>query len=178
MKRQNKWNNCFLAKSKSEKKMKICCITSHVQFFDRSKITQRGSWKNILTSLLRTWTLPTKLSSRLFYNLFVNSVISIFEEFRHRLLTVESRSHFCPRSYSRGWHNFLSVHDVVEFLLNFTQLILMLLSSRFYLQRQYNAVDFKISKDLQYVLLMADLIPVYDYTTLARYYIVELSSSG
>ncbi|XP_049817276.1 inactive dipeptidyl peptidase 10 [Aethina tumida] len=42
--------------------------------------------------------------------------------------------------------------------------------------RQYEVVDFKISNDLRYVLLISDVKNVYTYTTLARYYIYEIST--
>lgn len=40
-----------------------------------------------------------------------------------------------------------------------------------------NAVDFRVSSDLRYVLLIYDVSYVYIYTTLARYQVVEVSSS-
>lgn len=42
--------------------------------------------------------------------------------------------------------------------------------------RQYDAVDFKISSSLKYVLLVCDVKKVYKYTTLARYYIYEIQT--
>ncbi|GJQ82661.1 hypothetical protein Trydic_g19678 [Trypoxylus dichotomus] len=42
--------------------------------------------------------------------------------------------------------------------------------------RQYNALDFKTSKDLKYVLLITDISSVYDYTKLGRYYIFEVAT--
>lgn len=44
-------------------------------------------------------------------------------------------------------------------------------------QRQLNAVDFKVSSDLRYVLLISDITPVYKYTTLARYHVVEVATT-
>lgn len=46
----------------------------------------------------------------------------------------------------------------------------------FFRQRQLNAVDFRVSSDLRYVLLISDITPVYKYTTLARYHVVEVAS--
>ncbi|KAK9732357.1 Prolyl oligopeptidase family [Popillia japonica] len=42
--------------------------------------------------------------------------------------------------------------------------------------RQYNALDFKTSKDLKYVLLITDISPVYDHTKLGRYYVFEVAT--
>ncbi|XP_066258567.1 inactive dipeptidyl peptidase 10 isoform X2 [Euwallacea similis] len=42
--------------------------------------------------------------------------------------------------------------------------------------RQYEVVDFKFSNDLKFVLLISDLIKIYEYTTLARYHIYELAT--
>ncbi|XP_018579653.1 inactive dipeptidyl peptidase 10 [Anoplophora glabripennis] len=42
--------------------------------------------------------------------------------------------------------------------------------------RQYKVVDFKISNDLRYVLLISDVIKIYKYTTLAKYHIYEIST--
>ncbi|CAH1126725.1 unnamed protein product [Ceutorhynchus assimilis] len=42
--------------------------------------------------------------------------------------------------------------------------------------RQYEVVDFKVSNDLKFVLLISDVVKVYEYTTLAKYHIYELST--
>nr|XP_022912689.1 inactive dipeptidyl peptidase 10-like [Onthophagus taurus] len=42
--------------------------------------------------------------------------------------------------------------------------------------RQYNVVDFRTSRDLKFVLLITDLRHNFDYSTLAQYYILEVSS--
>lgn len=43
-------------------------------------------------------------------------------------------------------------------------------------QRQINAVDFKVSPDLNYVLLMTDVIKVWMHSFKARYYIYEVAT--
>lgn len=43
--------------------------------------------------------------------------------------------------------------------------------------RQYNAIDFKISNDLKYVLLVTDVIVIHEHSRLARYYIYERATS-
>lgn len=40
-------------------------------------------------------------------------------------------------------------------------------------QRQYNAIDFKISSGLKFVLLITDVTPTNQYTNVARYFIYE-----
>lgn len=44
------------------------------------------------------------------------------------------------------------------------------------MQRQLNAVDFRVSSNLRYVLLISDVTPVYKYTKLAKYHVVEVST--
>lgn len=44
------------------------------------------------------------------------------------------------------------------------------------LQRQLNAVDYKVSSNLKYVLLMADIRKGFKYTKMARYYVYEVAS--
>jgi len=45
-----------------------------------------------------------------------------------------------------------------------------------HLQRQYEVVDFKFSSDLKYVLLISDLVKIYEHTTLAKYHIYDLAT--
>ncbi|XP_048517824.1 inactive dipeptidyl peptidase 10 [Dendroctonus ponderosae] len=42
--------------------------------------------------------------------------------------------------------------------------------------RQYEVVDFQVSNDLKFILLISDVIKIYEYTTLAKYYIYELAT--
>ncbi|KAL1502246.1 hypothetical protein ABEB36_007417 [Hypothenemus hampei] len=42
--------------------------------------------------------------------------------------------------------------------------------------RQYEVVDLKFSNDLKFVLLISDVVRVYEYTTLAKYHIYELAT--
>lgn len=46
----------------------------------------------------------------------------------------------------------------------------------FLLQRQLNAVDFKVSSNLRYILLVSDVTSVFKYTRLAKYHVVEVST--
>lgn len=45
-----------------------------------------------------------------------------------------------------------------------------------YFQRLYDTVDFKISSDLKFVLLIKDVKLIYDYTKLAKYDVYEISA--
>ncbi|XP_076260246.1 inactive dipeptidyl peptidase 10 isoform X2 [Rhynchophorus ferrugineus] len=42
--------------------------------------------------------------------------------------------------------------------------------------RQYEVVDFKVSNDLRFVLLISDIVKIYEHTTLAKYHIYEIST--
>jgi hypothetical protein len=42
--------------------------------------------------------------------------------------------------------------------------------------RQYDAVDFRISSDLRFVLLICEVTKIYKHTTLAKYYIYEIQT--
>ncbi|XP_015837624.1 inactive dipeptidyl peptidase 10 isoform X3 [Tribolium castaneum] len=42
--------------------------------------------------------------------------------------------------------------------------------------RQYDAVDFRISSDLRFVLLICEVTKIYKFTTLAKYYIYEIQT--
>ncbi|XP_030754520.1 inactive dipeptidyl peptidase 10 [Sitophilus oryzae] len=42
--------------------------------------------------------------------------------------------------------------------------------------RQYEVVDFKVSNDLRFVLLISDIVKIYEYSTLAKYHIYEIST--
>lgn len=46
----------------------------------------------------------------------------------------------------------------------------------FYLQRQLNAVDFKVSSNLKYVLLISDVNKGFQFTSLARYHVYEIAT--
>ncbi|XP_060515973.1 inactive dipeptidyl peptidase 10 isoform X2 [Cylas formicarius] len=42
--------------------------------------------------------------------------------------------------------------------------------------RQYEVVDFKVSNDLKFILLISDIVKIYEYTTLAKYHTYDIAT--